>query len=147
MVTLISCMPASASWYMPPPPTAAVLPEIVVFSMTPPPSLIDTMPPPRPSSSRGPFVARLFRISEPRITSVESDWLANPPPFSATLRWIVVSRTVNSPLDELWMPPPSAVAVLSSTSHRSKVAFAPPCSMPPPEHSSQVTVLPRTRCR
>ena len=39
----------------------------------------------------------------------------------ATLLLIAVSRTVNSPLDELWIPPPSDVAELFVTVRRSKM--------------------------
>ena len=113
-----------------------MLPEIVVFSTMPPASPIEYSPPPRPVSSRGPKRARLLAISEPRITSVESDALAKPPPFSALLSVIVVSTTVNSLLDVLWMPPPLPVAVLPVTSTRVNVTRSPLFSTPPPPASS-----------
>ena len=136
IVTLDRRRPPSASLYTPPPRTRAVLPEIVVFSMIPPASPIEYSPPPRPVSSRGPKRARLLAISEPRMTSVESEALANPPPFSAEFCVIVVSITVNSLLDVLWMPPPLPVAVLPVTRTRVNVTRSPLFSTPPPPASS-----------
>ena len=107
-----------------------------MFSTMPPASPIEYSPPPRPVSSRGPKRARLLAISEPRITSVESGRVGEAAAVLRLVAVIVVSTTVNSLLDVLWMPPPLPVAVLPVTSTRVNVTRSPLFSTPPPPASS-----------
>src|SRR5688500_2382560 len=127
---------ASASWNMPPPRTLAELVETVVFSILPPPSESAWKPPPSPpcSGSWGlsTRLAVLRQISEPRMISVLAEALVKPPPLLARFSFIVLSMTVNWPLEELWMPPPSSVARLPDAVTRTNVTRVPLFSTPPP---------------
>ena len=77
-------------------------------------------------------------INVRRITSVLSEAFVKPPPFCARFSRIVVSSTVNSPLEALWIPPPSSTALLFRTITRWKVTLAPLFSTPPPSISDEL---------